>query len=303
MPLGGAGAGGGGGGGGGGGVGAAPASSASSNAAINDRRSTANLPPNPTAEDLLRSYDESWQQVGGSSWDNSQQIRDEYQQQRDQAAGRQSTATNDLTRLYNDLTASYEPLAGQTEQRYQQLIGQSNAGSDALAQATQDRINQEAANRAAMYAMMGVGGSGVSSLAQNQAERGLGDIRNTQANWGGLLGAQQGAEVNRNKVDLQGSRDQGVLSKEDLNRRYQSFLDQLQLQETQALNQPGVRGSSAGSWVNTSGIPDSVRNQLLMEDFYNRGIFERPRSELDDWVAKEEYKQQRPNYYFPDRGF
>jgi hypothetical protein len=256
--------------------------------------------PRWTAEDAINAYNDSWMQTGGSSWDNSQQIRDEYQQQRDQAAGRQSGAESDISRLYADLASSYEPLAGQTQQRYQQLIGQSNAGSAGLVDSTTQRINQEAANRAAMYAQMGVGGSGVSSLAQNQAERGLGDIQNTAANWGGLLGAQQGAEVNRNNVDLQGARDQGVLSQEDLKRRYQSFLDQLQLQETQALNQPGVSGSSAGSWVNTSGVPESVLNQLYLQDMYNRGALTPPRSELEDKIAYYDYQRNNP---MPTGGF
>lgn len=274
--------------------GGAPPAGVASNAAIADRRAGASAQPQLTAEDMLNAYNSGWVQTGGSSWDHSQQIRDEYQQQRDQAAGRKNTASSDLNRLYTDLAATYQPLAGQTQQRYQQLIGQSAAGSNALAESTVQRINQEAANRAAMYAMMGVGGPGESSLAQNQAERGLGDIQNTAANWGGLLNAQQGAEVNRNNVDLQGARDQGVLSQEDLNRRYQSFLDQLQLQETQALNQPGVKGSTAGSWVNTSGIPDSLVNQLYTQDMYNRGVLQRPPSDFDLWKQKYDYELSHP---------
>ena len=274
--------------------GGAPLAGVASNAAIADRRAGASAPTQLTAEDLLNAYNNSWTQTPGSSWDNSQQIRDEYQQQRDQASGRRDTASNDLSRLYTDLTATYQPLAGQTQQRYGQLIGNSAQGSAALADSTTQRINQEAANRAAMYAMMGVGGSGVSSLAQNQAERGLGDIQNTSANWGGLLNAQQGAEVNRNNVDLQGSRDQGTLSQEDLSRRYQSFLDQLQLQETQALNQPGVRGSTGGSYVNTSGIPDSLVNQLYMQDMYNRGVLTPPQSDFDLWKQKYDYESANP---------
>lgn len=265
-----------------------------SNPAMMDRRASASMAPQMSAEDLLNSYNNSWMQTPGSSWDNSQQIRDQYQQQRDQASGRRDTASGDLSRLYTDLAATYEPMAGQTQQRYQQLIGQSAQGSDALVNATTQRINQEAANRAAMYAQMGVGGSGESSLAQNQAQRGLGDIQNTAANWGGLLNAQQGAEVNRNNVDLQGARDQGTLSQEDLTRRYQRFLDELQLQETQALTQPGVSGSSAGSWVNTSGLPDDVLDKLYMQDMYDKGIFQRPQTDFEKFKQEWDYKRNNP---------
>lgn len=288
------------GGGGGGGV-AARTPGVASNAAMADRRAGASPSPQMSAEDLINSYNNSWVQSGGSSWDNSQKIRDEYQQQRDQASGRRDTASGDLSRLYTDLAATYEPMAGQTQQRYQQLIGQSAQGSDALVNATTQRINQEAANRAAMYAQMGVGGSGESSLAQNQAQRGLGDIQNTAANWGGLLNAQQGAEVNRNNVDLQGARDQGTLSQEDLSRRYQRFLDQLQLQETQALNQPGVSGSTPGSWTNTSGLPDSVLNQLYQQDMYDKGVLTPPQQEMS-WLDQQQFKMQYPQYYFPKAG-
>jgi hypothetical protein len=77
-------------------------------------------------------------------------------------------------------------------------------------------------------------------------------------------------------------------------------LDQLQLQETQALNQPGVSGSSAGSWVNTSGVPESVLNQLYLQDMYNRGALTPPRSELEDKIAYYDYQRNNP---MPTGGF
>lgn len=256
-----------------------------------------NGPQGDPLGDALNAYNNGWQMQGGSSWDNSQAIRDQYQSRRDKSAQRKGETEAELTKLYDNLAASYEPYPEQTKQRYTDARLASEAGSNRLIADTRARMDQEAASQNSAFAELGLGGGGMSS-STSEANRGIGDVQNTSSNWSGLLNAQQNSQVNRDNINIQGSRDQGVLAKDDLVRRYNAYLDQLDAEEQDALNQPGVKGSTAGSMVNTSGIPDSLYNKMLEQQMINAGVLPTKQNsndaDFDLWLRKEQWKRANP---------
>lgn len=243
--------------------------------AWHNQRAAANAPratPNDPLRDIMSQYENGWQMQGGSGgYDMSPAIRAQYQSMRDAAATRQNQSNVDLTALYANLQKSYEGMPAQTNQRYGAAIQGAQAGSNQLIDDTRARIDSEAAQRASAFAELGLGNDGSLSQSQGQMERGVGDIANTAANWGGLLGAQQQGQVTRDNLNYTGAADAGVLAKEDLLRRYNSYLDNVSMQEQQALSAPGVRGGgSAGSMVNTSGISSKIYDRAQMDGYLNQ---------------------------------
>lgn len=244
-------------------------------------------------EALLNKYDQSWQMGGGGGgYDNRQAVRDQYNTMRNSATtGRDETRTR-LEDLYAQLAQSYAGQADQTKQRYGDAIAASQAGSNQLIGDTRARIDQEAAQRNAMYAQMGIGGGDPFSQSQAQAERGIGDIGNTAANWNGLMGAQQQAQMTRDNQSYLGAKDQGTISLDDMQRRYDAYNRQLDAQEQQALMgayQPG----SGGSMVNTSGMSpalyEKLQEQYLINNHYLPGQQDPNESAFDLWKRKYDY--------------
>lgn len=236
--------------------------------------------------DFIDQYNNSWEMQGGSAgYDMSPAIRAQYQSLRDTAATRKGSTDAELTNIYNKLQESYKDLPAQTAQRYQASIQGAQSGSDKLVQDARNRIDAEAAARAAAFAELGLGGPGQLSGQQAEAERGIGDINTSTANWAGLLGAQQQAQVTRDNLNYTGAADAGTLAKEDLLRRYNAYLDNLAAQEQQALAAPGVRSAgSAGKRVNTSGISESAYNKAIEQQMINAGILPNPnQAKYDYW--------------------
>jgi len=234
-----------------------------------------------------------------------------YQKQRDTATGRRDRTNAELNTLYNQLATAYEPLAAQTQERYNTAIQQGQQGSADIVNRAQERINQEAAARAAAFAEMGISGADAGRLtgADEVAQRGINDVNATTANWGGLMGAQSNAEQGRNRLDYTGARDSGVLAQRDVTDMFNRYLEQLGLAESQQLadigNQeataiaqilqtPVWSGGSAGrtSVVNNSGIPESVYNEAL-RNALGMGDF-------DAW--KRQYDYERANPKTPSTG-
>jgi hypothetical protein len=246
-------------------------------------------------QDFLDRYNSGWQMSGGGGgYDRRDEVRDQYNTMRNSATtGRDETRTR-LEDLYAQLAQSYAGQADQTKQRYNDAIGASQAGSNQLINETRARIDQEAAQRNAMYAQMGISGGDPFSQSRAQAERGIGDIGNTSANWSGLLGAQQQAQMTRDNQSYLGAKDQGTISLDDMQRRYDAYNRQLDAQEQQALMgayQPG----SGGGMVNTSGISDDLYNQVMMQGLQDEGVL---RQSDQDWFSRQEYMMQYPEYYF-----
>jgi len=245
-------------------------------------------------QEFLDRYNNGWQMSGGGGgYDRRGEVRDQYNTMRNSATtGRDETNTR-LQDLYDQLAQSYAGQADQTKQRYNDAIGASQAGSNQLINDTRARIDQEAAQRNAMYAQMGIAGGDPFSQSRGQAERGIGDVANTSANWSGLMGAQQQAQMTRDNQSYLGAKDQGTISLDDVQRRYDAYNRQLDAQEQQALMgayQPG----SGGGMVNTSGISDDLYNQVMMQDLMDQGVL---RQNDQDWYSREEYKKANPDRF------
>ena len=228
-----------------------------------------------------------------------------YNKQRDTATGRKDTTNTELNKLYTQLAAAYEPLAGQTAERYKTATEVGQKGSADIVARAQDRINQEAAARAAAYAEMGIAGPDAGQLTGSAeiAQRGINDINNVAANWAGLMGAQGAAEQGRNKLDYTGAQDSGTMAQQDVTNMYNRFLESLALQEAQQMAEIGNQeaaqiaqimqtpewsGGSAGTTktINTSGIDESIYNEAMKRAL---GM-----SNLDNQIALYEYKRANP---------
>lgn len=225
-----------------------------------------------------------------------------YQKQRDTATGRRDKTNTELGGLYSQLAAAYEPLAAQAGERYRVATEQGQQGSADIVNRAQQRINEEAAARAAAFAEMGISGADAGRLtgANEIAQRGMNDVNAISANWAGLMGAQGAAEQGRNVSDYTGAQESGVMAQRDVTDMFNRYLEQLGLVEAQQLadigNQeataiaqilqtPQWSGGSAGrtSVVNNSGIPESIYNEAMRNAL---GM-----SDFDDFVKRETWKR------------
>jgi hypothetical protein len=203
---------------------------------------------------------------GGSYYDPRPAIREQYQSQRDMAARRKGETGAELEKIYSNLATAYKPVAASTAQRYTDASNAAQASSQGLINATQQRINEEAAKRAAAYAGLGIQGpsaqAGESTGQAAEAQYGMGNLGNTAANWGGLLGAQSAAEQGRNNLDYTGAVDSGTLAQTELSRNYNTYLDRLGSEEAAALAgaQPSYSGGGGGG--GGSSLPSAVQNIL-----------------------------------------
>lgn len=212
---------------------------------------------------------------GGSYYDPRPEIQAQYQAQRDKAATRKGEVSGEYTKLYGQLADAYKPLEAQTGQRYQQAAAESAAGSQELINATQSRINEEAAKRAAAYAELGIEGpqatAGEATGQAAEAQNAMGNLSQISGNWAGLMGAQQQAEQGRNQLDYTGAVDAGTLAQEQLTRNYNAFLDNLALQEQADLAgaQPTYSGGGGGGG---SSLPSGVQSALWNEYLTSMGL-------------------------------
>lgn len=254
----------------------------------------------PTLE-AIDLYNNGWQMTGGGGgYDNRQKVRDMYATLRGGAStGNEETKTR-LADLYNKLAQSYAGAAEQTKQRYTDAMAAGQAGSNSLIADTQARINQEAAARNAMYAQMGIGGGDSFSRSQAEAQRGMGDIGNTAANWAGLMNAQMSGQMTRDNQNYLGAKDQATVSLDDLQRRYDAYLRQLDAQEQSALMNAYSPGSG-GSMVNTSGISTNLYNKLVEQGLINQGALSDPNlktqgqldQEWEAWKRRQDYSNSQ----------
>lgn len=211
---------------------------------------------------------------GGGGYDPRPGIREQYQQQRDAAARRKGETSTELGNIYTNLANAYKPISAQTQQRYTDASNAAQAGSQNLINSTQARINEEAAKRAAAFGELGIAGpagqEGASPTAAAEAQYNMGNLSNTAANWGGLLGAQGQAERGRNELDYTGAVDSGTLAQDQLTRNYNAYLDNLGAQEAQALASAVPSGGGGGG--GGSSLPAGVQNLLWGNALQQMGI-------------------------------
>lgn len=144
------------------------------------------------------------------------------------ASARYNTNRQQVADLYGQLRDSIAPNADLTNQRYTQAIASgSKAGNDIAAQAlatqgAQDQQRDQALNS------LGVDPHQAASQADAATNEGVTNLANNQATWGNLMGVLNNAQQSRDKLDLQGAVDAGVLAQSQLLDGYNAYAGQLQ---------------------------------------------------------------------------
>jgi len=236
--------------------------------------------PEPTWNDTWGWLSERGPNTGGSAgYDNRGAVAAYFDQMRQQAATQYGGAQTDLTQVYDQLASMIQPMAAQTAAAYGDAIGAGADQSEALIAATQERINAEAATRAAAFAELGISGGGELSDTAMEAERGMSDIGANAANWGGLMGAFSTGQQSRMNQDYVGAGDAKVMAIEDLVSRYQDYLRMLDQSETDQMAtayQPGSAGTPGKMQWEQLG---STGNKLLEQSMVEAGLLPGPTPE------------------------
>ena len=221
---------------------------------------------------------------GGGGYNMSAAIKAQYDRARGDAKGRYDGADAKLGDIYGKLKASYEGLPAGTAVRFDQAIRANNEGTDRLISEARARIAQEAAKRAAVYEELGVGApptatAGDASAAAGEAERAIGDLSTTGANWAGFMGAGRESQITRDNLNITGAADAGTLARDNLLDAYQAYLDNLGLQEQQAMlsaRGSGGGGGGGGGGGMMSDIQKAIIGKKLAEE---EGVY------LNSWMA------------------
>ena len=245
-----------------------------------DGSSAQGATPEPTWNDTWGWLSERGPNTGGSAgYDNRGAVAAYFDQMRQQAATQYGGAQTDLTQVYDQLASMIQPMAAQTAAAYGDAIGAGADQSEALIAATQERINAEAATRAAAFAELGISGGGELSDTAMEAERGMSDIGANAANWGGLMGAFSTGQQSRMNQDYVGAGDAKVMAIEDLVSRYQDYLRMLDQSETDQMAtayQPGSAGTPGKMQWEQLG---STGNKLLEQSMVEAGLLPGPTPE------------------------
>lgn len=229
--------------------------------------------------EILRSL--GWGQSSGGGGmqtiDRSPEIRGRYKEMRDRAAGRHDFAGKQLGQMYGQLQGAYKDLPEIAQQRFQIAQEAGTEQSARLIEAATSRINEEAASRAAQAAELGIEPMEMSKLNE-EADYQSGQIGQTAANWGGMMGALSASEQTRGQVAYEGALGMETWAKQDLLTRYQNYLSMLDEAESQelmgAIQMIAGGGGGGGS---ASRIPSGIVEALMMESFYQNGILQDPR--------------------------
>ena len=226
--------------------------------------------PGPTWNDTWGWLSERGPNTGGSAgYDNRGAVAAYFDQMRQQAGTQYGGAQTDLTQVYDQLASMIQPMAAQTAAAYGDAIGAGADQSESLIAATQERINAEAATRAAAFAELGISGGGELSDTAMEAERGMSDIGANSANWGGLMGAFSTGQQSRMNQDYVGAGDAKVMAIEDLVSRYQDYLRMLDQSETDQMAtayQPGSAGTPGKMrWEQLGPTGNKLLEQSMIE--------------------------------------
>jgi hypothetical protein len=205
--------------------------------------------------------------------DNRPQVRERYDQMRSQAEGRYGRARGDLGQLYDQLASAYQGLPEQAAERFRIASEGGTAETERLIAAATARVNEEAAQRAAQAAELGIDPMEMTELNE-AADYGSEQIGRTGANWSGLMGALSTSEQTRGQIAYEGAMDTGVMAKQDLLNRYQDYLQMLDQQESQELMNAIQQVAYSGG-TSAAKLPAGIVEALMMESFRQSGILPR----------------------------
>lgn len=217
---------------------------------------------------------------GTPGYDNRASVAAYYQNLRNQAEGRYGQARSDIGQAYDQLAAMYEPMAAATAAAYDDAIAGGASESEALIAATQERINTEAAMRAAQYGDLGIDVTPDSEVAA-EAERGMSNIGAAQSEWSGLMGALSTAAQQRFQSDYLGAGETKAMAQADLVNAYQNYLNALQAEETQAMAGAYQPGSAGTPQMLIDTLPTAVQTDIYRQMMINQGLLPDPNANVD----------------------
>jgi hypothetical protein len=219
--------------------------------------------------------------TGGSpGYDNRASVAAYYQNLKNQAEGRYGQARGDIGRTYDELAAMYQPMAAATAAAYDDAISGGASESEALIAATQERINSDAAMRAAQYGELGIDVTPDSEVAA-EAERGMSNIGVAQSEWSGLMGALGTAAQNRFQSDYVGAGETKAMAQTDLVNAYQNYLNTLQAEETQAMQGAYQPGSAGTPQMLIDTLPTAIQTELYRQNLIEQGLLPDPNANVD----------------------
>ena len=217
---------------------------------------------------------------GTPGYDNRASVAAYYQDLKNQAEGRYGQARGDIGRTYDELAAMYEPMAAATAAAYDDAIAGGASESEALIAATQERINSDAAMRAAQYGELGIDVTPDSEVAA-EAERGMSNIGAAQSEWSGLMGALSTAAQNRFQSDYLGAGETKAMAQADLVNAYQNYLNTLQAEETQAMQGAYQPGSAGTPQMLIDTLPTAIQTELYRQNLIEQGLLPDPNANMD----------------------
>ena len=219
-------------------------------------------------------------QGGSPGYDNRASVAAYYQNLKNQAEGRYGQARGDIGRTYDELAAMYQPMAAATAAAYNDAIAGGASESEALIAATQERINSDAAMRAAQYGELGIDVTPDSEVAA-EAERGMSNIGAAQSEWSGLMGALSTAAQNRFQSDYVGAGETKAMAQADLVNAYQNYLNTLQAEETQAMQGAYQPGSAGTPQMLIDTLPTAIQTELYRQNLIEQGLLPDPNANMD----------------------
>lgn len=197
------------------------------------------------------------------------------------ATNRYNTNKGTIKDIYGDLTTELRKNAPATQQRYDTLRGQSaEAGSQI---ASQTLANQAAHDEQRRIALQSLGINPEAAVNQENAatNQGLAQLAQSNATFGNLQGTLGAAQVSRDNLDVQGSRDAEILAQKALMGTYEDYLRQLDQQraEAQASYVPPSGGSGGTGPTRSNPMLDMINEGVMNKMMYQNGLGKNPTGE------------------------
>lgn len=203
---------------------------------------------------------------GGSAYDA---IMAAINRQKDNATGRYNDQKGQINQIYTQYADSLKPNEAATKASYNTAINAANTAGSAIAGQATARAAANDAQRDAGLGALGItgpatSGSGDESKAVNQ---GLTGLAADNASWGNMENVLSAAQQSRDRLDVQGATDAGVLATKNLTDSYEQYMRTLDQQAAGAVASGGGGGSSGGGG---GGKGSTYKNPML--DMINKAV-------------------------------
>jgi hypothetical protein len=191
------------------------------------------------------------------------------------ATARYGTQRAQLTDIYGQLRDELRPNADLTAARYNTAIAQSNQGGQAIAQQATSNLAANNAVRQQGLESLGIDPTLAASEEASATNAGLANLAQSNSTWGNLQAVLSNAQQSRDKLDVQGAIDAGILADRSLTTSYEDFMRSLEAQIAEANSQrTGGSGGTAGSWSNP--LRDQLNQSIFQQMLAGQGLAESP---------------------------